>query len=304
MNMENAYITTELENWNDLFLLNQRFTSKFIFRGQANSEWKLQTSLERLINKLHQKDIDINTPVSYERMMIEEFKWKYPLYGKDNISLQKDEDVEWLALMQHYGCPTRMLDFSNSLFVALFMAIDNYSFDSSSVWALNKVAIGHEIFTKYCTDNKRNYASVKQLNEYAYKRANSAIRGVTPSTIGNKELYIIEPKNCNERLNRQQGLFVIPGSIYSSFEENLFSRNLDKKELSIKELIENSNNDKNTLGSQEIFLIKINIRKELNFAINQSLKQMNITAETLYPGLDGLARSMSYPRSPLNDYKY
>ena len=49
---------------------------------------------------------------------------------------------------------------------------------------------------------------------------------------------------------------------------------------------------------------KINIRKELNFAINQSLKQMNITAETLYPGLDGLARSMSYPRSPLNDYKY
>lgn len=47
MELKHAFIETKIQEWNDLFLLNQKFMSNFIFRGQANSEWSLRTSLER-----------------------------------------------------------------------------------------------------------------------------------------------------------------------------------------------------------------------------------------------------------------
>lgn len=47
MELKRAFIETKIQEWNDLFLLNQKFMSNFIFRGQANSEWSLRTSLER-----------------------------------------------------------------------------------------------------------------------------------------------------------------------------------------------------------------------------------------------------------------
>lgn len=53
MELKRAFIETKIKEWNDLFLLNQKFMSNFIFRGQANSEWSLRTSLERLIENHH-----------------------------------------------------------------------------------------------------------------------------------------------------------------------------------------------------------------------------------------------------------
>lgn len=43
MELKRAFIETKIQEWNDLFLLNQKFMSNFI----ANSEWSLRTSLER-----------------------------------------------------------------------------------------------------------------------------------------------------------------------------------------------------------------------------------------------------------------
>ncbi len=303
--LNNAYITTEVENWNDFFLLHQRFISRFVFRGQANADWKLQTSLDRLINKLHPNYIDPIIPASYEDRMIEEFVWKYPLYEK-NIIPQKEEYIEWLALMQHYGSPTRLLDFSHSLFVALFMAIDNYSFDYSAVWGLNKIILNHKIFDKYRAEYETNYAGGNDLENYIYNRANTSIKNSMSVNLIEPELYVVKPKNCNERQNRQQGLFVIPSNIQSSFEENLFALVNDKQVLSIpiKNLIEYSNSRSGNYSQSDILLVKINIHKRLNLEITKILKQMNISAETLYPGLEGLAKSMSCLRDAMGDYKY
>src|SRR5688572_19923925 len=48
----------------------------------------------------------------------------------------RDDDFQWLALMQDHGAPTRLLDFTWSPYVAAFFALERASADAA-VWALN-----------------------------------------------------------------------------------------------------------------------------------------------------------------------
>lgn len=65
--------------------------------------------------------------------MIKEFKWKFPSYEK-NLIPKNGELIEWLSIMQHFGAPTRLLDFSQSMYVALFMTMDNSCNYSAPLW--------------------------------------------------------------------------------------------------------------------------------------------------------------------------
>src|SRR5580704_15740200 len=53
--------------------------------------------------------------------------------------------LSWLAAMQHYGAPTRLLDFTYSPYVALYFALrnrnDNEAESDAEVWAINAAAV-------------------------------------------------------------------------------------------------------------------------------------------------------------------
>lgn len=301
--LDRTYVEVTIQDWNDFFKLHQRFLSRFVFRGQANAEWELQSSLERLVQRLHPNYIERMLPALYEGDMLKEFEWKYPLYGKRNIP-RKDECIEWLALMQHYGSPTRMLDFSHSPFVALFMAIDGASYDKSSVWAINKTVLQTKMFEYFRADFNTNISHGDQLKDYTYKRANETVGQRMRTKIFDNDLFLIEPHYTNERLNRQQGLFVVPANIQSSFKSNLepYLTETESLKKKINELIEYSNSASGIRSQSDITLLKINIPKHLNLEITRLLKQMNITSETMYPGIEGLARSMSSLRHAIGGY--
>lgn len=294
--LPNLYVV-DAQDWKGLLTINQSFLSHFIFRGQSNYKWKLSTSLERHITTLHSDNSwKNNTRSEYEKKMLQEFKWKYPIYEQHNIPKSED-NIEWLSIMQHYGVPTRMLDFSKSLYVAMFMAIDGCikEYENASIWMFNKNIL---TIHSYNSDKDRtgSYISDSDLREHCYKDANSVLSGGETEQL----LFLIEPKIGFERISRQQGIFVMPAKIDSPFEDTFqkFCNIKTEQEISLKELIDYSYTHPNPFN--KITLIKINLPFKYKYDVTKTLEQMNITAEILYSGLDGLAKYVSR----LRDFDY
>jgi len=89
------------------------------FRGQSDHKHKLLPSIFRQ-GERHGVKFD-------EHKMFEEFKRRYP----DHSSSHKTT-YEWLTLMQHYGLPTRLLDWSSNLLIGLyFCCVSNEDLDGA-----------------------------------------------------------------------------------------------------------------------------------------------------------------------------
>jgi hypothetical protein len=100
-------------------ILNQiQCLPKTIFRGHANSEWKLLPSIGRHFAGNWGDVLD------REKQALDEFKTRSVPY----LKISPKHDIEWLCLMQHYGCPTRLLDFTLNPLIA----IAGYPLEASS----------------------------------------------------------------------------------------------------------------------------------------------------------------------------
>lgn len=101
------------------------FEGDMIFRGHANSAWTLKPSIGRHFSGVW-SDV-----AQREKRSLQEFKNRAVSYVRHRPSL----DIEWLALMQHHGCATRLLDFTTNPLIALFFASDlSQNSDGEIIW--------------------------------------------------------------------------------------------------------------------------------------------------------------------------
>jgi hypothetical protein len=98
------YTTVQLSSWQDFSAYIQQFSETWAFRGQANAAWVLNNAIERTDFICHGHGIEGRFVAEFQR-------------GARNY-LSKDQTpehlIEWLALMQHHGAPTRLLDLTRS----------------------------------------------------------------------------------------------------------------------------------------------------------------------------------------------
>ena len=152
-----------VENWENVLQLSEKFKyPKYLFRGQSQLDWELKTSLERFLELFHQNDkdkYDENARRGLENYLLEEFQRRYHHYSAKEPEIDKSP-IEWWALMQHYGVPTRLLDWTYSFYAALFFALEDLDNDvdkrnvekEAAVWVID-----HEwLLNKFIKKNKKN----------------------------------------------------------------------------------------------------------------------------------------------------
>lgn len=249
-------IERSVRSWREFVELaeSQEFDG-WAFRGQRKAAWPLYASLPRYLRR-HVPDQGLWG--AREKRGIRIFRRKAHHFLPDPGALE--DDLRCLALMQHHGAPTRLLDFTKSPYVAAFFALEGAMGDAA-VWAVNTPV----------------------LYEAAPKGGSNLTRDrVDPRRPGGFEEYYLsnsrpfawagEPQQMDRRLIAQSGTFLLPG-ILSEPLEGILRHYAHPRPLLAK-----------------LILPADRLRTESL----KALYRMNITPASLFPDLDGLARSIAY----------
>lgn len=173
------------------------FNGPVWFRGQADNAWHLGPRLMRI------------DPLPSETFYLNRFKQDASII----LPHQPKGEFEWMFLMQHYGVPTRLLDWSESPLTALYFAIHNYPDRPGALWVLLPTEL----------NKKSNYRPDFEFEVPSFE--DEHLKNYLPSTIAKESksklfpMAAIAPRN-SPRMQAQQGVFTI------SHRENLSIENV------------------------------------------------------------------------------
>lgn len=129
-----------------------------IFRGVANFEFELIPSIGRGTKKGTLGDVK-----ALEKTMMDEFK----RLSNSILESNTKTEFEWLFLAQHYGLPTRLLDWTTNPFVALFFAINDKNEKDGVVYMTKQhIQDNYELFDPYMADYLKGIKSVFQIQPH------------------------------------------------------------------------------------------------------------------------------------------
>ena len=121
-----ASFASDMANFN-------REVTRFAFRGQSDVSWKVEPKLLRMLRH-DPSESHFNT---FEGVAEKDFFSRRRGILPAAVEEPVDQLGRW-ALMQHYGVPTRMLDWTESFYVALYFAVkENWACDGA-VFGFNR----------------------------------------------------------------------------------------------------------------------------------------------------------------------
>jgi hypothetical protein len=270
----NGFYEKCIKKWEEIHDLQE---DGWIYRGQRDSTKELKSTLERACQNY---EVSLEKAKVIENRLLREFKRKYHHYSLHIPNREKT--LEWLSLMRHYGAPTRLIDFTYSIYVAVYFALEEalppeeadkgYAvWAINGIWAINQSAI---LFEKEPQIKEFLKELIEEEKEGVF---DNAFRGDNPKGFACPQ----NPFRLNERLTIQKGVFMCPGNVTLPFEKNLCFLSGWHEKRNIKKII---------------------IPQRLRRRALDKLFAMNISRATLFPGLDGFAQSLKVTLPPGWDY--
>jgi hypothetical protein len=232
------------------------------YRGCGKVSYKLKPSLYR-----HKGSKTIEDFMSLEKLVLARFQQRSIPFHSRSLS----DPWEWLFLMQHYGVPTRLLDWSESPLMALFFAVTSarHSLGSrgrpvfngdASIWILDPAQ-----WNKRAVDLRSFVGSVLTTddpNTGAYKPVGDI------STMKPFPIAIFGAHN-SQRIVAQRGVFVCFGK--------------DTRPMEV-------------VYERERFpvdsLMRVVVKRERLPHMHEALRRHGLTDSVAFPDLDGLAREI------------
>lgn len=267
------YAEKSVNNWGDFFQVILEYTvqsrKKWIFRGHYPGE-PLKSSLERAVQYYPKK---LKNMSEAEIRLVREFKRRYHQYSSD---VPKDNDyLEWFSIMQHYGAPTRLVDFTYSIYAASYFALEHTCGKPFEVFAVDLSWAINECAKKFPRDKDAEHFFKHLIGEEEKERVDFIKYFMTPPLTN--FVCPFNPFRLTERITIQKGLFLCPGNVDETFDNNLKSLpGWEKEENVVKFVLE--------FNEEEIIKAR------------EHLFDLNITRATLFPGLEGFAKSLAiYP---------
>lgn len=240
-----------------------RFRAPYAFRGVADAEMNLLTSLYRLGGRYP----------TLEDPLLRNFR-KYAAANE----VPRDSTWNWLAVAQHHGLPTRLLDWTFSPNVALHFATENFDEfgRDGAIWCIDFIEarkflpvglvriLEREGAFLFTTEMLAQYA--KTLEEFDRNVAHDA----EPCAV------FFEPPSLDERIVNQAALF--------SF--------MSSSQLQLHQWLER------VMTRSPRIARRIIIPASLKWEVRDKLDMANITERVIYPGIDGLSAWLKRYYSP------
>ena len=232
-----------------------RIRSPYIYRGLSDYDYELKTSLIRLGGSYS----------SLEFHLLRNFK-KYAF--TPNISSNTDWD--WLALAQHHGLPTRLLDWTYSPYSALHFAtanIEKYNMDGV-IWALK-----YESLRDYLPAKLKQILMEVGSNSFTTQMLSDAYSSLENLSTEHEAFVVpFEPPSLDARIVNQYAIFTFMSQNTAMLNEWL----ADKPDL----------------------YFRVAIPSEMKWEIRDRLDQVNINERVMFPGYEGLSKWLRRHYSP------
>jgi FRG domain len=235
------------DSWNPTL---RRFRSPFAFRGSSRLNHSLASSVVRLAG-------DRMNARRLEMALLRNFR-KYAHAEGEHA----DSVWDWLALGQHRGLPTRLLDWTYSPLVALHFATEmpaDFSTDGA-VWCVNFVEANKRLparLKRIMTKEGSETLTVDMLSTFATLDDFDALAR-------RSFLVFMEPPAIDRRILNQFALFSLMSSPAATMDD--------------------------WLDQHPSLCRRVVIPAELKWEIRDKLDQANVNERILFPGLDGLSR--------------
>jgi hypothetical protein len=233
------------DTWNDELGL---FRSSFAYRGCSNADSDLTSGLRRL-----------GGGTGLERQLMRAFR-KYAAAD----AVPHDTAWDWLALGQHHGLPTRLLDWTYSPYVALHFATENLDRHDRDgvVWCVDYVR-AHQLLPErvraVLEDEGANVFTTELLAEAA-----PTLRDLERCEENEPFALFVEPPSFDARIVNQYALFSVVSRAGAGLDE--------------------------WAGRHPDLVRRVIVPAALKPEARDKLDQANLTERVLFPGLDGISR--------------